>query len=89
MPLFQGTAAAQACKQIGVVEQAYHRWLWEYGGMNAPRQIVKKYLEKENAKLHKAVADLTLEKLILADLASISTGRSPWMDPEGGMGSTG
>ena len=67
--LSQGTTAAQACKQIGVVEQTYYRWRREYGGLKVTQAKRLKDLEKENTRLRKAVADLTLDKLILAEAA--------------------
>ena len=67
--LSQGGTAAQVCKQIGVVEQTYYRWRREYGGLKVTQAMRLKDLEKENARLRRAVADLTLDKLILAEAA--------------------
>ena len=67
--LSQGATTAQACKQIGVVEQTYYRWRREYGGLKVTQAKRLKDLEKENTRLRKAVADLTLDKLILAEAA--------------------
>ena len=67
--LSQGGIAAQVCKQIGVVEQTYYRWRREYGELMVTQAMRLKDLEKENARLRRAVADLTLDKLILAEAA--------------------
>ena len=67
--LAQGSTAALACKQIGVTEQTYYRWRREYGGLKVEQAKRLKHLEKENARLRKAVADLTLDKLIMAEAA--------------------
>ena len=63
----QGSTVAAAVRQIGVTEFTYYRWRKEYGGlqMNQVRRI--KDLEQENARLRKAVSDLTLDKLILQE----------------------
>lgn len=67
--LAKGSTAAQVCKQIGVTEQTYYRWRREYGGLKVEQAKRLKQLEKENARLRKAVADLTLDKLILGEAA--------------------
>lgn len=67
--LAKGGTAAQACKQIGVTEQTYYRWRREYGGLKVEQARRLKELERENGRLRKAVADLTLDKLILAEAA--------------------
>ena len=67
--LSQGGTAAKACKQIGVSEQTYYRWRWEYGGLKVTQAKRLKDLEKENTRLRKGVADLTFDKLILAEAA--------------------
>ena len=55
----------QVCKQIGVTEQTYYRWRKEYGGLRLNQAKRLKVLEKENARLKKLVADLSLDKQIL------------------------
>jgi transposase-like protein len=65
----QGGSIANACKQIGVSEQTYYRWRKEYGGMDTEQLKRLKELEKENARLKRVVADLSLEKAILAEAA--------------------
>ena len=63
----QGTAIADAVRQIGVSEQTFYRWRKEYGGMKSDQLRRLKELEKENQRLRKAVSDLTLDKLILQE----------------------
>lgn len=65
----QGRSVAEAAKAIGVTEQSYYRWRKEYGGLKIDQARRLKDLERENARLRKAVADLTLDKLILAEAA--------------------
>jgi len=65
--LAKGMSVTQASKQIGVVEQTYYRWRKEYGGLKVAQAKRFKELEKENTRLRKAVADLTLDKLILQE----------------------
>lgn len=65
----QGMSVADAIRQIGVSEVTYYRWRKEYGGMKADQLKRLKELEKENQRLRKAVSDLTLDKLILAEAA--------------------
>jgi len=68
--LAQGRSVAEAAKAIGVTEQSYYRWRREYGGLRTDQARRMKELERENARLRKAVADLTLDKLILKEAAS-------------------
>ena len=65
----QGMSVADAIRQICVSEVTYYRWRKEYGGMKADQLKRLKELEKENQRLRKAVSDLTLDKLILAEAA--------------------
>jgi len=65
----QGMARIDAIRQICVVEQTYYRWRKQYGGMGTARLKELKRLQKENERLRKAVSDLTLDKLILAEAA--------------------
>ena len=67
--LSKGMPVSQASKQIGVTEQTYYRWRREYGGLKVAQAKRFKDLEKENTRLRKAVADLTLDKLILQEAA--------------------
>ena len=67
--LGQGETVGQVCKQLGVVEQTYYRWRKDYGGMKIDQAKRLKELETENARLKRAVADLTVDKLILKEAA--------------------
>ncbi len=67
--LSRGETTGQAVRAIGVTEQTYYRWRREYGGMGVDQARRLKELEKENLRLRKAVSDLTLDKLILAEAA--------------------
>ena len=66
----QGQTVAEAIRSIGVTEVTYYRWRQEYGGLMGDQVKRLKDLEAENARLRKAVRDLTLEKLILKEAAS-------------------
>ena len=68
--LSQGQTVAHASKQLGVSEQTYYRWRKEYGGMRTSQVRRLKDLEKENARLKKLVADLSLDKAILKEALS-------------------
>jgi len=65
----QGNTIAEAARQIGVTEQTYYRWRKQYGGMTVTDAKKLKELEKENARLKKLVADLSLDNAILKDVA--------------------
>ena len=65
----QGQAVADAIRAIGVTEVTYYRWRKEFGGLKADQVKRLKELEAENARLRRAVADLTLDKQILAEAA--------------------
>jgi len=67
--LGQGETVGQVCKQLGVVEQTYYRWRKAYGGMKIDQAKRLKEFETENARLKRAVADLTVDKLILKEAA--------------------
>ena len=62
-----GAAVADVCKKLGISEQTYFRWRNQYGGMKADDMKRLRDLEKENGRLKKAVADLTLDKQILQE----------------------
>ncbi len=66
----QGATAAEASRQIGITEQTYYRWRKSYGGMRVSQARRLKELEKENSRLKKLVADLSLDKAILKEAAS-------------------
>jgi len=63
----QGMTAIEVSRQLGISEQTYYRWRKEYGGLKTTQAKKMKDLEKENTRLKKAVADLTLDKLILQE----------------------
>ena len=65
-----GRTVAQACKEAEITEQSYYRWRKEYGGLEIEQAKRFKELERENARLKRLVADLSLEKQVLKDIAS-------------------
>jgi transposase-like protein len=65
----QGKSIADAVRQIGVTQQTYYRWRKEYGGMSRDQLKRLKELETENTRLRRAVSDLTLDKMILTEVA--------------------
>jgi len=65
----QGKSIAEAVKTIEVTETTYFRWRSEFGGMKTDQLKRLKALEQENARLRRAVSDLTLDKLILTEAA--------------------
>jgi len=66
----QGKSAALACKDAGVSQQSYYRWRKEYGGLEIDQAKRMKELERENQRLKRVVADLSVEKQVLKDIAS-------------------
>ena len=67
--LAQGETAGQVCRTLGIAEQTFYRWRREYGGLKEEQARRLKALEQENTRLRRAVADLTLDKLILQEAA--------------------
>jgi transposase-like protein len=65
----QGQSVADAVRQIGVTEVTYYRWRQEFGGLKSDQVKRLKELETENARLRRAISDLTLDKLILQEAA--------------------
>ena len=65
----QGVPISEASRKIGVTEQTYYRWRKEYGGLRIEQAKKLKNLEKENARLKKLVADLSLDNAILKEAA--------------------
>src|ERR1700693_2510855 len=63
----QGKLVADAVRAIGVTEVTYYRWRQEYGGLRSDQVKRMKDLEAENTRLRRAVSDLTLDKMILAE----------------------
>jgi putative transposase len=66
----QGATVDEVCRKIEVTRQTYYRWRKEYGGMRTDQAYRLKQLEKENARLKKLVADLSLDNQILKEAAS-------------------
>ena len=66
----QGRPVTEAVRAIGASEVTYYRWRQEYGGLKGDQVKRLKELEAENARLRRAVSDLTLEKLILKEAAA-------------------
>lgn len=64
-----GKTAPQACKEAGIHTQTYYRWRKEYGGLKVEQAKRMKELERENARLKRLVAELSLEKQVLQDVA--------------------
>jgi len=79
----QGKSLALACKEAEISEQSYYRWRKEYGGLQIDQARRMKDLERENARLRRLVADLSLEGQVLADVASGNLVR-PRATPAGG-----
>ena len=65
----QGQTVDAAARSIGVTQTTYHRWRNEFGGLKLDQVKRLKELEAENARLRRAVADLTLDKVILTEAA--------------------
>ena len=63
-----GKSTPQACKEAGISTQTYYRWRKEYGGLKVEQAKRLKALEKENARLKRRVAELSLEKQVLQDV---------------------
>ena len=64
----QGQTIAQVVKQLGITEQTFYRWRKEYGGLRVGQAKRMKEIEKENARLRRAVSDLTLDNQILQEV---------------------
>ena len=65
--LAQGMSVGQTCRELSISEQTYYRWRKQYGGMKISQAKRMKDIERENVRLKKAVADLTLDKVILKE----------------------
>jgi len=66
----KGLTQVEAAKKLGIAEQTLLRWRKEYGGLRVDQARRFKELEKENIRLKRWVADLSLDKAILKDAAS-------------------
>ncbi|OJX08111.1 MAG: transposase [Caedibacter sp. 38-128] len=67
--LSQGKSITEVCRQLGISDATYYKWRKVYGGLKVDQARRLKELERENARLKRAVADLTLDKLILKEAA--------------------
>ena len=67
--LSQGRSIALACRDAEISEQSYYRWRKEYGGLQLEQAKRLKELERENSRLRRLVADLSLEKQVLKEVA--------------------
>jgi putative transposase len=67
--LGQGRTVGEVCRDLGITSVTYYRWRKEYGGLKLDQAKRLKELERENARLRRAVSDLTLDKLILKEAA--------------------
>lgn len=65
-----GASIGQVCQRLEIAEATFHRWRQQYGGMKAADARRLKELEQENARLKRAVADLTLDKALLKEALS-------------------
>jgi len=63
-----GKTTPHACRESGITEQTYYRWRKEYGGLKLEQAKRLKDLERENSRLKRLVAELSLEKQILQDV---------------------
>ncbi len=68
--LAQGQTVWQVSRKLGITEQTYYRWRREYGGLNTAQAKKLKELEKQNSRLKKLVADLSLDNAILKEAIS-------------------
>ena len=65
----QGKSAEIACKEHGISGQSYYRWRKDYGGLSVDKARKLKEVERENARLKKLVADLSLDNAILKEVS--------------------
>ena len=65
----EGKRVGEIVRELGIAEQTYYRWRREYGGMQVSQARRLKELERENTRLRHAVADLTLDNVILKEAA--------------------
>lgn len=65
--LHEGKSIAEICRSLGISDPTYYKWRRKYGGMQVSQAKRLKDLERENARLKKAVANLTVDKLILQE----------------------
>ena len=75
----QGKTVSQAAKEAGITDQTFYRWRKEYGGLQIEQAKKFKDLQRENAQLRRAIADLTVEKQILKDIAEGNVWSAPFL----------
>ncbi len=68
--LAKGRTTAEVCRRVGITEQTYYRWRREYGTLKMGQARRLKVLERQNTRLKKVVADLTLDNAILKEAAN-------------------
>lgn len=73
----QGKSIRLSCREAWISDHTYYKWRREYGGLNIDQARELKKLKEENLRLKKAVADLTLDKLILNEALGIEGKQSP------------
>ncbi len=78
-----GKMTPVACRESGITEQTCYRWRKEYGGLQVDQARRLKELEQENAKLKRLVSELSLEKLVLKDIASGNVWSAPLLQAQG------
>jgi putative transposase len=64
-----GKTTAQAAREVGITEETYYRWRKEFGGLKLDQAKRLKELEKENSRLKRLVAELSLQKQVMCDVA--------------------
>lgn len=69
LELGKGLKLEDACRKIGITMHTYYRWKKEYGGMRIDQAKRLKLLEQENVRLKKVVADLSVDNMILKEVA--------------------
>ena len=77
-----GKTTGQACKEALITEQTYYRWRKEYGGLQVDQARRLKELEQENPRLRRLVANLSLEKLMLKDIAEGNVWSAPFLQAQ-------
>ena len=77
-----GKTTVLACKEAEITEQTNYRWREEYGGLQVDQARRLKELESENAKLRRLVSELSLEKLVLKDIAAGNVWSAPFLQAQ-------
>ena len=77
-----GKTTPVGCRDNGITEQTYYRWRKEYGGLQVDQARRLKELEQENTKLKRLVSELSLEKLVLKDIASGNVWSTPFLQAQ-------